>query len=116
MHIPPTLQNTFVIAFLIAWIGGSLMLALRYRAKQRTYLQNFPPVEGVPLDMYVVGGPRTVIRALVRALLQRQTDDNLEQQRREVWQRYRLLSAWSLGCPVVGFAIAVLVQYLGWTP
>jgi hypothetical protein len=49
-------QNLLFAAFLITWFGGMAVGFFRYRAKQRAYLHRFPPVEGVPLDMYVGGG------------------------------------------------------------
>lgn len=109
MSINSTLQNILVAAFLIAWFGGTVTLLWRYRASQRRYLRQFPPVEGIPLDMYWGGGPRTVTRALAQALRQPQYDIHLEQQRKGVWRRYLYMSAWSLGFPLTCVAIVMLL-------
>lgn len=73
---------SIVIPLVSVWFGGTVLLGFHYRAKRRAYLQRFPAVEGVPLDMYVDGGPWSVRRAIYRALWQRQADPELERLRR----------------------------------
>jgi hypothetical protein len=113
MSINPTVPHILIAAFLIAWLGGSVMLFWRYRASQRQYLHRFPPVEGVPLDMYWGGGPRTVTRALGQALRQPQRDVQVVEQRKGVWRRYWYFSAWSLGFPTICVAMFVLAELMG---
>lgn len=47
----PVWQNIFAVIFVIAWIGMTIVLFARYRAMQRKYLRQYPPVAGIPLDM-----------------------------------------------------------------
>jgi hypothetical protein len=66
------------------WVCVIVAQFVRARAKQRAYLRRFPPVDGVPLDSYVPGaGPRSVRRAVFKALRERQPDPELERLRRD---------------------------------
>jgi hypothetical protein len=113
MSINSTQQHILVAVFLLAWLGEGAILLWRYRTSQSRYLHQFPPVEGVPLDMYVGGGPRTVTRALRQALFQPQRDARLEQLREGVWRRYGYLSAWTLGFPTICVGLFVLSELTG---
>jgi hypothetical protein len=88
---------SIVIPWVIVWFGGTVLLGFRYRAKRRAYLQRFPAVEGVPLDMFVSGGPSRVRRAIYRAMWQRQADPDLERLRRTMWRRLLYLAVWIVG-------------------
>src|SRR5260221_623723 len=110
----PMVQNVLAVAFVITWLGGTAVLFFRYRAKQRAYLHRFPPVEGVPLDMYVGGGPKSVTRAGFRAMWRRQTDPELERLRREVWQHFIYMGIWIYGFPFVVFGAVVLLTATGY--
>jgi hypothetical protein len=107
------MQNVLLVAFMAIWFGGMIALFFRYRIKQRAYLRRFPPVDGIPLDMYVGGGPHSVNRAPRRAMLKRQADPDLEQLRRAAWRRYGALAIWSLTFPLIAFAAYVLLGQLG---
>ncbi len=107
-------QQLFPFAFAITWFGVEAVLFFRFRAKQRAYLHRFPPVEGVPLDMYVGGGPKSVTRAGFRAMWRRQTDPELERLRREVWQHFIYMGIWVYGFPIIVFGAVVLLTATGY--
>ena len=96
------------------WAAGAVTLYFRTRAKQVAYLKRFPPVEGVPLDMAVGGNPFGAIsRAIWNAMLNSQTDPELEQLRREIWRRFLNLALWIFGFPLLTFGGAALLIATG---
>lgn len=107
------IERIFPFAFAISWFGVSAILWFRFRAKQRAYLHRFPPVDGVPLDMYVGGGPRSVTRALFQAMWRRQPDPTLEQRRRDLWRRWRHVLAWVFGFPITVFVVVLVLSLTG---
>ncbi|WIG59187.1 MAG: hypothetical protein OJF49_001934 [Ktedonobacterales bacterium] len=112
MHV---VQQIFPIFFVISWVGIAITLFLRLRAKQRDYLRRFPPVAGIPLDMYMGGNPfGAVNRAIFRVSWRRQADPELEQFRRAVWRRSRALAFWTVGFPLLTFAIVALLILAGY--
>lgn len=94
-------QNIVGTVFVIVWVGVGGVLFFRFRAKQRAYFRLFSPVDGVPLDMYMGGGPRSVTRAIFRVQLQPQSDPELERRRRELWRYYRHFAYWVFGFPAL---------------
>ena len=110
------LQRVFPFAFPTLWLGGMFALFFRFRRTQREYLRRFPPVEGVPLDMYWGGGPRSVTREIFRVMRQRQDDPELERLRREVWRSYRTVALWGFGFPLICFGVITLLILTGHPP
>ena len=114
MRVDAGWQNLAVAAFITMWLAGTVAMFFRYRAKQRAYLRRFPPVEGVPLDMYLGGDPfGEIARAIFRALWRRQSNPELEQLRRAVWQRYRQANYWVFGFPILYYGLAALLLVTG---
>ena len=103
------LQRIFPFAFPILWLGGTFVLFSRFRRAQRAYLRRFPPGAGVPLEMYVGGGPRSVTRAIFRLMWRRQDDPELERLRRGVWRSYRTVALWGFGVPLLCFGVITLL-------
>lgn len=94
------------------WLGGTVILYLRFLKRQRGYLRNFPPVDSVPLDT-LGGNPFGAwSRAVFRAQLQRQPDAELERMRRDLLGHWRFVLLWGYGFPVLVivmiFAVALL--------
>ncbi len=106
-------QHILVAAGVITEFGGTLVLFIRARAKQREYLRRFPPVAGVPLDIYWGGGPQSVTRAIWRVSLQRQSDPELERLRQEMWRRVAYYVLWLGGFPILVFGVLALLILSG---
>jgi hypothetical protein len=102
------------ILFVLFALYGAMILFtfIRARQAQRRYLHELPPVEGVPLDMYWGGGPRSVTRALFRALREPQSDPTLEQLRREAQRRGRMHMLFGTVGAVIWFGLGILVLSL----
>jgi hypothetical protein len=100
-----------VIIFALFGLYGAMILFtfIRARQAQRRYLHELPPVDGVPLEMYWGGGPRSVTRELLRALREPQGDPGLEQLRHESRRRMRIHMVWGSVGVVVWFGMALLV-------
>lgn len=109
------LNQLFVFAVIIPWFGVTAILFSRFRAKQRAYYRQFPPEQGMSLDM--PPGSKIfysdVRRASYRTMLQRQTDPALEQFRRAVWRRYVLTFLWGFGYPLLMVAMIVFLGVSG---
>ena len=112
------LRQIVLVALVVLWFGGMLLLGLRYRAKRRAYLQRFPPVEGVSLDMYVpLGGSLRVQSAIYRTLLwQRQADHDVERLRRDVWRRLLSLALWAFGGLIILTIVSPSLIFTGTAP
>jgi hypothetical protein len=100
------------VLFGIYLLGVGLLFFRHYLPYRKAYLKKFPPVNGVPLEMYVGSdtfgfGPEA--RAIWRALLHHQPDPELEHMRRTVWRRYGHVALWMFGFPVVAIGVAALV-------
>jgi hypothetical protein len=106
-------ENVGLFAFAIVWVGVCFALLWRYRAQQRAYLHQFPPVEGVPLEMYLGFGPPSVRHGVFRALNQRQADPELERLCQEMWRRYRHFLMWWLGFPLLVVGVVVILILTG---
>lgn len=110
-----TWQDLVFAALLIAWGGGAACLYLLFLRRQRAYLRNFPPAEGIPLDTFRGGNPLGArSRASFRAMQALQSDADLEQMRRDLWRRWRYVVMWIFGFPVLciitAFVILVIVR------
>jgi hypothetical protein len=92
-------------------VRSFLIFFLHVRSYQRAYLKQFPPVNGVPLDMYVGGNPFSPESCAVwSAMWNRQPNPDLERMRRQYWRRYRRLMLWMLGFPVLAIGVAALLM------
>jgi hypothetical protein len=112
------LQRIFPLAFALAWSGGAIVLGVRLLRKQGAYLRRFPPVEGVPLDDFVVTTAfrspwGAVNRAIRRVSWQRQDDPELERLRREVGRSVLHLAVWIYGFPLLTLGVAALLIATG---
>jgi hypothetical protein len=97
--------------FIVLWIGGGVIFFLHSRAAQVAYLKKLPPVNGVPLEMFMGGNPAgPEARAIARVSRTRQTDPELERMRREMWRRSRHLLYWMFGFPVLGIGVGALLM------
>lgn len=108
------LQQVVPVAIVIPWFSGMIVLYFRFRAKQREYLRQFPPVDGIPLDMYVGGGPPSVRHAILGLMGQHQDSRRLELLRGEMWRRFRVLAIWTIGFPLLAFGIVALLVLIGY--
>jgi hypothetical protein len=107
-------QNVALLVFTALWFGVMIVLFSRFRRDQRAYLQRFPPVNGIPLDMAMGGNPfGAVDRSIYGAMFRHQDDPALERLRREMWRRYRTLAIWLFGFPVLTFGVAFFLIFLG---
>ena len=106
------LKPIFPFAFAVVWFGVIVALYFCVRAKQREYFRQFPPVDGIPLDMYV-SGSRAANRAIKRVMWQRQPDPLLERLRREIWRRLRYQIIWTFAFPPVTIAVIALLAVAG---
>jgi hypothetical protein len=100
------------VLFGIYLVGVGVLFFRHYLPYRKAYLQRFPPVNGVPLEMYVGGdtfGFSPEARAIWRALLHRQPDPELERMRRKVWRCYGGVVLWGFGFPVLAIGVAALV-------
>jgi hypothetical protein len=113
VSVSRAVQQLVWLAFMVTWAGGNIALYFRYRAKQRDLLRRLPPVEGIPLDMYVGGGPRSALRAIKQVMWSQQEDPELEQTRREMWWRYRHMVIWLVGFPLVFIGVVGLIIATG---
>ncbi len=105
------LQQIFPLLFFGVWFGVMVILYLRLRGYQKAYLRRFPPVSGVPLDMVTGGNPFGAPgKAINQAMKQRQTDPELEQLRRDLWRRSRLVALWIFGFPLLVFAALIILS------
>lgn len=114
-------QQIFPFVFIIVWIGGTLILAIRWRAKQRRYLGRFPPVNGFPLDAPLerfMGmnplGPAA--RAMRKAAWQRQGEPDLEELRQEMTRSYGAVVLWIFLVPFVTAAVLLVLTIVGLIP
>ncbi len=114
MHLSPTTQNIVSFMLMAIWFTGAYVLFLRLRAKQVAYLKHFPPVEGIPLHMANSGNPfGAVSRAIWHVTVTRQTDNELEQLRREMWRRFLYQILWTFGFPLLAVGVAALLILTG---
>jgi hypothetical protein len=80
------------------WVVGGVLFWWRSRASQVAYLKKFPPVNGVPLEMWLGGNPGGAeAQAIARVSRTRQPDPELERLRQEMGRRYQHLA---IGCSV----------------
>lgn len=74
----------------------------------------FPHVAGMPLEMYMPGGPRSVQRAILRVVWLRQTDPDLERLRCAMWRSLLYQAIWVVGCFfIMSRVIAPVAMRLG---
>lgn len=105
-----------VLPYILFAVWGLIIVAqfIRTRAKQRAYLRRFPPVDGVPLDMYVPGsGPRSVGRAFFQAMRQRQADPELERLRREVRRNGYYIGVLAFVVPLMVMVVFAVLALTG---
>jgi hypothetical protein len=108
------LGQIILVVFVAIWFGGMIVLFFRVRAKQVVYLKRFPPVNGVPLEMFLGGNPfGPEIRAINHAMRQHQTDPELERLRREMWRRNRYQIIWTFGFPLLGAGVVAILILTG---
>jgi hypothetical protein len=107
-------QNILFAVVTLSWLVGMIALFFRFRAKQRTYLRRFPPVEGAPLEMaWPFLSPMRVTREVIRLLSQRQPDPELERLRRKIWRSYRDIFFWVFGFLVLVAGVLALLILTG---
>ncbi len=83
------------VALVVVWLGGQIVLYFWYRAKERAYLQHFPPVGGVPLEMVLPGSYwSSGKRAIREALWLQQADPELERMRCAARRRALYVFTW----------------------
>lgn len=105
------LQQYGGCVFYIAWMGGTVLLFLRSRAHQVAYLKKFPPVNGVPLEMFMGGNPfGAEARAIARVSRTRQSDPELERMRQEMKRRSRHIVYWTFGFPALTIGVVALLM------
>jgi hypothetical protein len=91
-------------------IVGFVVMSFRARAAQVAYLKRFPPVNGVPLDMFLGGNPGGAeAQAITHVSRTRQDDPELERLRQEMRKRYRQFLYWTFGFPVLAIGVGALV-------
>lgn len=114
MRVYINLTLTFDIS-LVIWAGMMLLLHFRFLAKQREYLDQCPPEQGIPLtDMLLGYGPLSSLNPeLWRVMLHHQTTSELEQLRRATWRSFGLVALWSGGFPLCVVAIVALMGVSG---
>jgi len=111
--VSDALLNLLFFAVVATWLGGVIVQAFRYWRKRNTYLRRFPPVAGVPLDMYLGTNPfNPVSRASIRAVWEPQDDPELEGLRREMWRAVGYLFLWMFGFPMLVSGMVILVLLL----
>jgi hypothetical protein len=110
----PQWQNLIFIAFLIIWFAGAFVLFVRYLARENTYLRQFPPVDGVPLDAWPPSGNPFGARnrAVRRAQGQQQPNPELEHQRLGLRRRWRYVMFWVFGFPLLFIVVVIVVNLL----
>ncbi|HET8909023.1 MAG TPA: hypothetical protein VFN11_18865 [Ktedonobacterales bacterium] len=114
MHLSPSAQNLFSLALAATWAVGGILLYIRMRSKQVEYLRRFPPVAGVPLYMASSDNPFGVVsRRIWVALSKRQTEPGLEALRREIWRRFRYMTFWIYGFPLITIGVIALLITTG---
>ncbi|HEX8036265.1 MAG TPA: hypothetical protein VF510_20575 [Ktedonobacterales bacterium] len=110
-------SDIFFFVFMLAWFVGTLALGLRANAKGKAYLRRLPPVNGVPLDMYMYA-EKDWLRGwrgpVWRAYRQQQTDPELEQLRQEARRRSRYVMLWMFGFPVLVAGVMTLLIVTGY--
>lgn len=107
------LRAVLTLVFVALWIGGVILLFVRVRVAQNTYLRHFNEMDGVPLDGIPLGVPRHTWETMWEAMLEPQFDPALEALRRDTWVRYRWMVAWGFGAPLTIVAIMVLLIVTG---
>lgn len=102
-------------AVCIVWGVGMLALAVWAKAKGRAYLRRLPPVDGVPLDIYMGGGNGWLRGGgpVSRAWRQPQSDPELERLRQEGRRRARFVMLWIFGFPALVAAVMVILILSG---
>lgn len=100
------LQNFGVCAFVVAWIGGTVILSWRSNRYQVAYLKKLPPVNGVPLYMLWEGRP---FGLKWQAMHQPQANPELELMRREARRSFRPVVYWMFGFPMLAIGVGELV-------
>jgi hypothetical protein len=90
---------------------GTAVLAFRYRRKHLAYLRRFPPIDGVPLDMYIVSSYAS-LKAL-RSVWNRPQDPETEELRRALRRRMWHLLLWFLGFPLLVSVVVVTLILTG---
>ena len=114
MYISPDAQNIASLALAAICAMGAIILHVRFRAKQATYLKRFPPVGGVPLNMPGGGNPfGAVPRTIWQAMFDHQPDWELERLRLDVWRRCGYVALWIVGFPIVAVGTATLLIATG---
>lgn len=111
-----TFQEYWLLAVMVLWLGGGVVLGSRFRKKREEYLKHFPPVyEDLPLYRITTG--RTPFgaesRAIWHAMFDRQSNTTLEHLRREVLRRRFYHLAWIFVCPAVCFGMFALLVLSG---
>jgi hypothetical protein len=106
------LQQLFLPAAIISWIGMGAVLFVRVVRKQHAYLRRLPFMEEVWLDMLATP-PVSVQLAMIRAMFQRQDDPEVEQFRREVLRRFLRLIVWVTLYPFFCFGVWMLLVLSG---
>lgn len=102
-------------AFCIVWCAGTLGLAVWAKVKGNVYLRRLPPVDGVPLDIYMGNGNRWLRGGgpVSRAWRQPQSDSQLERLRQEGRRRARYVFLWMFGFPALVSAVMVTLILTG---
>ena len=99
------LEQALPFTFLVLWPGGTIALFFWARAKTSEYARHFPPVDGVPLDMYYYRprepGQERLQHAGRKVMLEVQEDSALEALRIAMWKRYGYTLLWGLGFPIL---------------
>ncbi len=103
--------------FTLVWFGGVLIFGMRAKAKGNAYLRRLPPVNGVPLDMYMYADKdwfRGWRGPVWQAYRQQQTDPELESLRQEARRRSRSMVLWMFVFPAVVAAVMTLLILTGY--
>jgi hypothetical protein len=115
MYVDPIWQNVIFVAFGLTWLGMAFIFYMRFYLVQRVYLRHFagqyPFLAGEPL----FNAPRILsnLPLGMRLMRERQSEPQLEQLRRTMWQRYRFMALWVLGFPLVLVGIAIALTATG---
>lgn len=107
-----SLVDVLFPVLMLAWLAGVLVLGLRANAKGKVYLRRLPPVNGIPLDVYMYS-EKDWLRGwhgpVWQAYRQQQANPELEHLRQEARQRSRYVMLWIFGFPALVAGVMMLL-------